>query len=94
MAEFITSEENQTLRFEMRGQGPANINASATESVKNDLAIKALIEQSDFGSLQRIGGKYWAPVATFGENMASGKYNASQLQDVMDDLVAKITEIG
>lgn len=94
LAEYITSEENQTLRFEMRGQGPANINASATESVKNDLAIKALIEQSDFGSLQRIGGKYWDPVATFGENMASGKYNASQLQDVMDDLVAKITEIG
>lgn len=94
LAEYITNEENQLLRFQERGQGPANINASENENVKNDLAIKALLEQSNYGSLQRIGGKYWEPVAAFGVNMAGGKYNESQLQDVMDDLVAKITEIG
>lgn len=94
LAEYITNEENQLLRFRERGQGPANINASENEEVKNDLAIKALLEQSNYGSLQRIGGKYWEPVAAFGVNMAGGKYNESQLQDVMDDLVAKITEIG
>lgn len=94
LAEYITSEKNQLLRFEQRGQGPANINASETDGVKNDLAIKALIEQSDFGSLQRIGGKYWDPVADFGADMAGGKYNENQLQDVMDELVTKITQIG
>lgn len=94
LAEYITNEENQLLRFQERGQGPANINVSENDGVKNDLAIKALLEQSNYGSLQRIGGKYWEPVAAFGVDMAGGQYEENQLQKVMDDLVAKITEIG
>lgn len=94
LAEWISNEENQTLRFQERGQGPANKNASETDAVKNDLAIKALLEQSNFGSLQRIGGKYWEPVAAFGMNMADGSTEGKDIQGIMDKLVSDITAIG
>lgn len=94
LAEWISNEENQTLRFEERGQGPANKNASETDEVKSDLAIKALLEQSEFGSLQRIGGKYWDPVAAFGMDMADGSTEGKDIQKVMDKLVSDITAIG
>lgn len=34
-ARYISNEENQKLRFEMRGQGPSNINAGKSDEVKN-----------------------------------------------------------
>lgn len=94
LAEWISNEENQTLRFEQRGQGPSNINASESDEVKNDLAIKALLEQSAYGSLQRIGGKYWEPVAAFGVDMADGSTEGRNVQEIMDKLVSDITAIG
>ena len=75
----------------MRGQGPANKKASESEEVKNAPAIRALLEQSEFGTLQRIGGRYWEPVEKFGKNMASGNPSHKSLQKVMDELVADIT---
>ena len=92
LAEWMISEENQLLRFKKRGQGPANAKASETQEVKDNVAIKALLEQSEFGSLQRIGGYYWEPVATFGSQMATGEKGSNlSLQEIMDNLVEKIT---
>ena len=91
LAEWITNEENQLLRYEMRGQGPANSNAAASEMVEKDIAINGLIEQSPYGSLQRVGGKYWEPIAEFGLEMAKGKKEVGDLQKRMDKLVEKIT---
>lgn len=91
LAEWITSEENQELRFEKRGQGPANAKASETDAVKQNVAIKALLEQSDYGSLQRVGGKYWEPVAEFGAKMATGSTGELSVQKTMDELVKNIT---
>lgn len=91
LAEWITNEENQLLRYEMRGQGPANSNAASSEMVEKDIAINGLIAQSPYGSVQRIGGKYWEPVAEFGLEMAKGKTDVAVLQKTMDKLVEKIT---
>ena len=46
LAEWITNEQNQKLRFEMRGQGPSNINAAASAEVQQSPAIAALLELS------------------------------------------------
>lgn len=94
LAEFISNEKNQTLRFQQRGQGPANKKAAESDAVKSELAIKALIEQSNFGSLQRLGGKYWEPVAAFGVNLSDGSTEGKNIQDIMDQLVSDITAIG
>ena len=49
------------------------INATAdSEGIKKSPAIAALIEQSEFSRLQRVGGKFWDPVTPFAGNMAAG----------------------
>lgn len=90
-ADFMSNEANQTLRFEQRAQGPANKNAAASGAVAESPAIQALISQSSYASLQRIGAAYWSPVADFGATMSSGSTGGQELQDIMDSLVGKIT---
>lgn len=91
LAEWITNEQNQKLRFEMRGQGPANKNAAASSEVQASPAIAALLQQSEFAQLQRVGGKFWDPVAAFAQNMAAGNSTGEDLQKQMDKMVKGIT---
>ncbi len=91
LAAWITSEENQTLRFEKRGQGPANTSAASSSAVQESPAIKALIAQSDYASLQRIGGAYWEPVSALGSAMSSGDLGGLGIQEYLDSMVEKIT---
>ena len=86
LAEWITSEENQRLRFERRGQGPANINAANSPQVQASPAIAALLAQSEFSQLQRVGGKFWDPVSEFALNMAAGNPSGASLQAQLDRL--------
>lgn len=91
LAEWISNEENQQLRFELRGQGPANTNAAASASVQDSPAITALIDQSEFSCLQRIGGNFWDPVSAFATNMANGNPGGKRLQEQLDTMVEGIT---
>ena len=91
LAEWISNEKNQQLRFEMRGQGPANTKAAASADVQNSPAIAALLEQSEFSRLQRIGGNFWDPVSAFALNMAAGNPEEKGLQEQLDSMVEGIT---
>ena len=91
LAEWITDEENQRLRFQMRGQGPANAAAAASPEVQASPAIAALLAQSEFSQLQRVGGKFWDPVAAFAGNMAAGDPGGTPLQAQLDRLVEGVT---
>jgi len=91
-AEYASNEQNQSLRFQMRSQGPSNTNAANSSEVGAEPAIQALIKQSEFASLQRIGGKYWGPAGTLGSTMLSGGPSGVSLQDYLDSIVAEITE--
>ncbi len=91
LAEWISNEKNQQLRFEMRGQGPANTKAAASADVQNSPAITALLEQSAFSRLQRIGGNFWDPVSAFALNMAAGNPEEKGLQEQLDSMVEGIT---
>ncbi len=91
LAEWIVSEKNQQLRFELRGQGPSNKNAAESEQVQQSLAIAALLEQSEYSHLQRVSGKFWEPVETFAGNMAAGNATGEDLQKQLDQMVEKVT---
>lgn len=91
LAEWITNESNQRLRFELRGQGPSNINAANSPEVQNSPAIAALLAQSEFSQLQRVGGKFWDPVAVFAGSMAEGNPSGTPLQEQMDRMVEGVT---
>lgn len=94
LAEFLTNEEAQIERFEARQIGPTNKVAVESDAVKANAAISAVIEQSEFGVIQRVGGKYWDPSKTFGENIAQGKIAADDeagIQAALDNLVEGVT---
>lgn len=91
LAEWITNEENQKLRFAQRGQGPSNIVAASSEEVQSAPAIAALLEQSEFSYIQRVGGNYWDPVAAFTAEILAGNPSGKSLQDHLDTMVEGIT---
>ena len=90
-ADWMTNEQNQTLRFEMRGQGPSNTNATNSEAVKSSVALTAVIQQSEFASLQRIGAAYWEPATALGNAMLSGDTDGLSMQAFLDKIVERIT---
>ncbi len=91
LAEWITDEENQRLRFEMRGQGPSNAAVAESGEIEQSPAIAALLEQSEFSQLQRVGGKFWDPVSEFAGNIAKGNPSGQSLQKQLDEMVEGIT---
>lgn len=94
LADWITNEDNQKIRFEKREIGPSNINAAASDAVKNNIAIAALSEQSAYGVVQVVGGKYWEPTASFGKNIANGTVKADDtagIQELIDAMVEGVT---
>ena len=90
-ADWMTNEQNQTLRFELRGQGPSNLNASKAGAVGESKAIQALQQQAEFSSLQRVGGTYWDPSANFGTIMSQGNPDGKDLQVLLNEMVTGIT---
>lgn len=90
-AEYMTNEESQISRFEMRGQGPSNLNAAASEKVQAAPAIAALAAQSAYSTVQRVGGKYWDPAAALGKILVNGNPDGIDLQTLLDNAVAGIT---
>lgn len=91
LADWFTNEQNQALRLAERSQGPSNKNAAASDALNEVPAIQAVIAQSEYGVLQRVGNSYWAAMTDFGSIMASGNSSGRDLQEVMDTVVAEIT---
>lgn len=92
LAQWFTNEDNQKLRFEMKNTGPANKAAAADDAVKKVPAIMAVMDQAQYGKLQRVGNSYWDAATEFGEKMAAGNPDNTDLQEIMDNFVAGITQ--
>ncbi len=91
-ANYITNQESQTLRFVMRNQGPSNIKAAASEEVSKVPAIQAVIAQSQYGTLQRVGNSYWDACTLFAETLIEKDPSEAELQELLDTLVESITQ--
>ncbi|MDE7321178.1 MAG: extracellular solute-binding protein [Lachnospiraceae bacterium] len=91
LADWITNEENQILRFEERSQGPSNTVAASSDAVGKVPAIAAVIDQSQYGVLQRVGNSYWNACTSFADTIAAGNPDNMPLQDLMDRLANGIS---
>ena len=91
LAAWFSNEQNQTLRFEERSQGPSNIKAAGSDAIAANPAISAVIEQSQYGNLQRVGGKYWDACSSFTAALPNAGSDNASLQELMDTLTAGIT---
>ena len=73
------------------GQGPSNSKASESGEIKKVAAIQAIIAQSQYGTLQRVGNSYWDACKKFANTVLSGNNGGLSDQEVMDTLVNEIT---
>ncbi len=89
LAEFLTSEESQILRFETRELGPSNIKATSNSAVLENVALAALAAQSEFAaSQQNVLGGYWGPAEAFGTAMVDN--STEDMQTLLDQLVEQV----
>ncbi len=92
LAEWLTNEENQLKRFEMRAMGPSNINVAASEAVQANEALAALALQAQYAVSQKdVLGNYWSPAEAFGTTMEAKDY-AKDVKTLLDEMVAQITQ--
>ncbi len=93
LAEFLTNEESQVARFEAREIPPTNIAASESEAVQANKGVVGLTEAAAVGVVQSVGGKYWDPTASFGEQIAQGTIGTDEasIQTALDQLVEGVT---
>lgn len=94
LADWLTNEENQAIRFAQREIGPSNSNVAASDEVAANVAIAALAEQSAYGVVQSVGNGYWDPTQTFGEMIAQGQLAADDdaaIQEALDTMVEGVS---
>lgn len=91
---FMTDEQSQMTRFQMRGQGPSNVKVAASEAVQASPAIAALAKQDQFAFVQRVGSKYWDPAAALGKILVNGNPDGTDPQQLLNTCVAGITAPG
>lgn len=90
LAEWITSEENQILRFNERGEGPANVNAVKSADVQKSPAIAALSSQMEFAHIQTVSDVYWTETYKLGTIIIAGNPEKKSSQQLLDELVESI----
>ena len=100
LAQWLTNEQNQIKRYEVRGFGPSNKAAAANEAVKNDKVLSAVLAQAEFSRAQTsVPGNYWTPMGSlitpFIERKEAGTltdYTDAELQELLDALVQQIAK--
>lgn len=93
LADFITNEDQQKTRFEVRNVGPSNKVVLADPMIEEDITASAVVEQSEFAVPQNVGSNFWAPTQTFGEMVAKGELKADDtagIQSALDTMVAGV----
>lgn len=93
LAEFLTNEENQKLRFEKRSIAPTNLNLANDPEVLKNPAVAALSLQTTFSTVQSSipeMGNYWSPAEAFGNELISGAITKDNVQEKLDSFVESI----
>lgn len=91
LAEWISNEKNQTLRFDKRGQIPSNINAAKADRVRNSPVAAAVMAQAEYAQLQRVGERFWKPPVEVAICIYLDNPPGADYQRMLDVMVNKIT---
>ena len=75
LAYYLASEECQNQRAEKLGWSPTNNAVVDSDTVKNDVAISALLAQSEFSVPQANVGSIWDPFKAMGNTLIADETN-------------------
>lgn len=92
VADYLTNESSQLTRLTEKSIGPSNINAANSDEVKKQPAILAIIDESQYGVVQRVGNSYWNACTDFYNSLKAKSYTDAELQEVLDTMVSAITK--
>ena len=94
LAQWLTNEQNQLLRFQTRGFGPTNKVVKASAEVQNDKVISVVLQQSEYFRTQKgVPGSYWTPMASLTKQFADVDpmtVSDADLQALLDSLCAQV----
>lgn len=95
LAQWLTNEQSQRRRFEVRGFGPTNKNVMASEEVQNDDVISVVLKESAYFRTQKgVPSTYWTPMASLTKQFLDAEdpmsITDSELQALLDSLCAQI----
>ena len=96
LALWLTNEQNQLKRFEVRGFGPTNKVVAAMEAVLNDPVISVVLEQAKFNRAQKgVPGNYWTPMGSLITPIITAKDEGKTVSDeeLLELLVATCNSI-
>lgn len=82
LANFFTNEQGQKARFEGTAAGPTNKNVAASDAVKQDKLLAALLAQNAAGGYpqQNHPQAFWDEWTKFGNNVWTGTTTAETLE--------------
>ena len=95
LANYITSEKIQKIRFEQRSSTPVN-NALVEdeELLASKPAVSALASQVALASTVQTSNpqisNFWSPMEAFGQDCIAGKITHDNVQQALDTLVESI----
>ena len=93
LANWLTNEENQKIRFDERSIAPTNVKLAEDADVLANPAVAALSLQTSHSTLQSTipeMGNYWDPAAAFGIEVINGTITKDNLQEKLDAFVDSI----
>ena len=94
LAYYLGSEGCQNQRCEELGWSPTNKNSINTDAAQKDLAIKALLKQSEYSIAQVNIGAIWDPFANLGNKLVADGTNPDtfNFKDLLQKTIANIRD--
>lgn len=95
LAQWLTNEQNQLLRFQTRGFGPTNIAVKGSAEVANDAIISVVLKEAEYFRTQKgVPSTYWTPMGSltkqFVDTPDPTTVTDSDLQALLDSLCSQI----
>lgn len=89
LADWLTNEENQAIRFKTRQMGPSNIKVADSAEVKANESLVALAAQNEFALPQNnVSNSYWGASDAFG--LALENKDKTDMKTLLDQMVSQI----
>ncbi|MBQ4128671.1 MAG: extracellular solute-binding protein [Ruminococcus sp.] len=95
LADYLSGEACQLERAEKISWGPSNTAAAESEVVTGNVAISAILEQSQYSVPQvNIASTFWDPMGNLGNNLfkEDAKYDTDTLTALLDKTIANIRD--
>jgi arabinogalactan oligomer / maltooligosaccharide transport system substrate-binding protein len=94
LADWLTNQNSQLIRFQMRSFAPTNVELAKHTAVLNlNAAVGADTKQGAFATLQPSitqMNNFWTPMGALGTSIESGKTTDVTIQADLDNLVKQI----